>query len=160
MNPDARRETAARRETERTGVVGWRARRWWHRLERHAVAAHQKDLLAAVRLLASAAPEIIDLDARSTSPAQVVRLLLPGRSLTLAGVTPAARAGLTAASAAGMRLRLVEGGRYGRYWWIGISSRQDQIVVAGSRLLLLDTDGGKRLRPANGRPHLPEAVRP
>jgi hypothetical protein len=138
MNPDARDLT------ERAAIVGWRSRRWWRRLERRAAAAHEKELLAALRQLAGAVPEIYHLEACSTSPAELVRLLLPGRSLTLAGVRPAARAALASASAPGSRFRLVDSGRYGRYWWIAVSDGRHPIVVAGSHLLLLDTGGGSR----------------
>lgn len=121
---------------------GWCSRRRWRRLESRAVAAHQRDQLAALRRLAATAEVIIDLDTEQAPSLGVVRLLLPHWTLTLAGVAPATRTALTVRAEGTGELRLVQAGRYRPHWWITVSADASRVVVLGSRLRLTPASGG------------------
>jgi hypothetical protein len=130
--------------------LGIRARWTWRRVERRAVAQHQRWLAARLRgLTAGQAPVFSagesaagQLTARS---AGIVRLRLQGWQLLLAGVAAGPRADLERASRQG-RLRLDAAGRYGKLWWIEVVSdgaaAGEKLVLLGSRLQLTPAGGG------------------
>src|SRR5689334_219114 len=101
----------------------WGRRRLWQRLERRARAHFEQDLLATLRQVAEAAPHLrfVDVDEPGSGSAQIARIHLSRATVTLAGVHPRERVFLREAVAQGRGLRLVDGGRYGRHWWIRVS---------------------------------------
>jgi hypothetical protein len=133
------------------------SRRWWRRLERKALAAHERDLLGAVQQLAQDRVHCLVAAEQADNPADVLRLLLSRQSLSLAEVMPARRRALQAMQASGP-LRIAGGGRYGRLWWIALSNGLVQTVVAGSQVRLTGEAGGTAFTaggfgaPANARP--------
>ena len=126
--------TTMRRRPDPTAPRSWRARRWWRRLERRAVAVYEAELLADVRQLGRDAMPVIGIDANPASTAGVMRMRLPVGSLTLASVTPAA--GEALASLSSIPLALADAGRYGRHWWISLDDGHDLCVVTASHLRL------------------------
>jgi hypothetical protein len=130
--------------------LGIRARRFWRRAERRAVAEHERWLAAKLqRLIAargpvfwvteSAADQVADMTAG------IVRMRRPGWQLLIAGVASGPRADLEHAASQG-RLRLDAAGRYGKFWWIEVAtdsaSRGEKVVLLGSHLQLIPTGGG------------------
>ena len=130
--------------------LGIRARWFWRRAERRAVAEHERWLAAKLRRLTaarvpvfwvmeSAANQVADLTAG------IVRMRRPGWQLLLAGVASGPRADLERAARRG-RLRLDAAGRYGKFWWIEIATdspaRDEKVVLLGSHLQLIPAGGG------------------
>ena len=130
--------------------MGIRARWSWRRVERRAVADHERWLAAQLGGLAAARVPVFgaaDRDGQATArTAGIVRLRLPGWQLLLAGVASGPRADLEHAGRRG-RLRLGAAGRYGRLWWIEIVSdgaaAGEKVVLLGSRVRLTPAGGGQ-----------------
>jgi hypothetical protein len=138
------------RDLDPTANLGMRARRFWRRAERKAVAEHERWLAAKLRRLTaarvpvfwvmeSAANQVADMTAG------IVRMRRPGWQLLLAGVASGPRADLERAARRG-RLRLAAAGRYGKFWWIeiaaGSGARDEKVVLLGSHLQLIPAGGG------------------
>jgi hypothetical protein len=130
--------------------LGIRARWSWRRVERRAVAQHQRWLAARLRQLAAdQAPVFSAADSAAgqliVRRAGIVRLRLQGWQLLLAGVASGARGDLERAARQG-RLRLDATGRYGKLWWVEIVSdgaaAGEKLVLLGSRLQLTPAGGG------------------
>jgi hypothetical protein len=130
---------------------GIRARWSWRRVERRAVADHERWLAAKLRRLAAAQVPVFwgaespagQVTART---AGIVRLRLAGWQLLLAGVAAGPRADLERAGRQG-RLRLNAAGRYGKLWWIEIvadgAAAGEKVVLLGSQLRLTPAGGGR-----------------
>jgi hypothetical protein len=134
--------------------MGIRARWSWRRVERRAVADHERWLAAKLRGLAAARVPVFgtaeSAGGRATAPtaptAGIVRLRLQGWQLLLAGVAAGPSADLQRAGRRG-RLRLGAAGRYGRLWWIEIVSdgaaAGEKVVLLGSHVRLTPAGGGR-----------------
>jgi len=138
--------------------MGIRARRSWHRVERRAVADHERWLAAKLHRLAAARVPVFGATESAAGHATartagIVRLRLQGWQLLLAGVASGPRGDLERAGRRG-RLRLDAAGRYGRLWWIEIVSDG---AAAGEKVVLLGSH--VRLTPAGGGHH-PAAAPP
>ena len=76
--------------------------------------------------------------------AGIVRMRRPGWQLLMAGVASGPRADLEHAARRG-RLRLDAVGRYGKFWWIEVSTdsaaRGEKVVLLGSHLQLIPAGG-------------------
>ena len=71
-----------------------------------------------------------------TGRVAIVRLSLPGWQILIAGVASGPRIALSAARTP--RLRLVGGGRYGRFWWLSIDADASvRVVLLGSHFQLI-----------------------
>jgi hypothetical protein len=138
------------RDLDPTANLGIRARWFWRRAERRAVADHERWLAAKLRRLTaarvpvfwvmeSAANQVADMTAG------IVRMRRPGWQLLLAGVASGPRADLEHAARQG-RLRLDAAGRYGKLWWLEIvtdsAARGEKVVLLGSHLRLIPASGG------------------
>ena len=138
------------RDLDPTANLGIRARWFWRRAERRAVADHERWLAAKLRRLTaarvpvfwvmeSAANQVADMTAG------IVRMRRPGWQLLLAGVASGPRADLEQAARRG-RLRLAAAGRDGKFWWIeiaaGSGTRDEKVVLLGSHLQLIPAGGG------------------
>jgi hypothetical protein len=130
--------------------MGIRARWSWRRLERRAVADHERWLAAKLRRLAAAQVPVFwaaeSAAGQATArTAGIVRLRLQGWQLLLAGVASGPRADLERAGRRG-RLRFGGAGRYGRLWWIEIVSdgaaAGEKVVLLGSHVRLTPAGGG------------------
>jgi hypothetical protein len=131
--------------------LGIRARWTWRRLERRAIADHERWLAAKLRQLTAArtpvfwAPESATRQERESATG-IVRLRHRGWQLLLTGVAAGPRADLEHAGRRG-RLRLAAAGRYGRFWWIEIvtegATLGEKVVLLGSRLQLIPEGGGR-----------------
>jgi hypothetical protein len=140
-------ESGARHEDSVAGA-GIRTRGSWRRMERRAIADHERWLAAQLRRLAAAkvvvfwATESAQATART---AGIVRLGLRDWHLLLAGVASGPRAQLERASGQG-RLHLDAAGRYGKFWWIEVvcegAARAEKVVLLGSHLRLTPTGRG------------------
>jgi hypothetical protein len=131
--------------------LGIRARWSWRRVERRAIADHERWLVAKLRQLTAARMPVFwaqesPTDQERESAAGVVRLRHGGWQLLLAGVAAGPRADLEHAGCRG-RLRLAAAGRYGRFWWIEIvaegAALGEKVVLLGSRLQLIPEGGGR-----------------
>ncbi len=131
--PPARPALFTRRDPLRRG--GWR------RLERRARTHFERDVLESLLRLAGQSPLLSSVDVTVSPHVDVTRLRLSNGILTLAGVHPVERAFLARASTAG-QLTLIDGGRYGRYWWIRLSDGYRPRVVAGRHLRVSPRDCG------------------
>jgi hypothetical protein len=139
--------------------LGIRARWSWRRVERRAVADHERWLAAKLRRLTAAQVPVFWAAESAAGQAAawttgIIRLRLQGWQLVLAGVAAGPRADLERAGRQG-RLRLSAAGRYGKFWWIEIVSEGaaagEKVVLLGSRL---------RLTPAGGGPEPAAAPQP
>jgi hypothetical protein len=144
------------RDLDPTANLGIWARWSWRRAERRAVAEHERWLAAKLRRLTaarvpvfwvmeSAASQVADMTAG------IVRMRRPGWQLLLAGVASGPRMDLEHAVRQG-RLRLAAAGRYGKFWWIEITTdsatRSEKVVLLGSHLQLIPARGGHDGVPA------------
>jgi hypothetical protein len=129
---------------------GIRARWFWRRAERRAVAEHERWLVAKLRgLTAAGAPVFWVTESAANQAADmtdgIVRMRRPGWQLLLAGVASRPRADLERAARQG-RLRLAAAGRYGKFWWIEVvadsAARGEKVVLLGSHLRLIPASGG------------------
>jgi hypothetical protein len=126
---------------------GIRARWAWRRVERRAVAQHQRWLAARLRGLSAAQAPVFwaaeSAGQETARSAGIVRLRVQGWQLLLAGVASGARGDLERAGRQG-RLRLDAAGRYGKLWWIEVISdgASEKLVLLGSRLQLIPAGGG------------------
>jgi hypothetical protein len=136
--------------------LGIRARWFWRRAERRAVAEHERWLVAKLRgLTAAGAPVFWVTESAASQGANmtggIVRMRCPGWLLLLAGVASGPRADLERAARQG-RLRLAAAGRYGKLWWIEIvadgAARAEKVVLLGSHLQLIPASGGHGGGPA------------
>jgi hypothetical protein len=130
--------------------LGIRARWSWRRMERRALAEHERWLAAKLRRLTAARVPVFWVtesaaDQVADMTAGIVRMRRPGWQLLLAGVASGARADLEHAARRG-RLRLNAAGRYGKFWWIEIATdsaaRAEKVVLLGSHLQLIPASGG------------------
>jgi hypothetical protein len=110
------------------------------RLERHAVAAFERDLLAELREFAVVEAGCTAAVVR-TAGLGSIELSLTGQSLVLAGVTARACAEVGSLGDAGM-IRIVDAGRYDSRWWIALSDGMRQVVVLALRARLKPHEGG------------------
>ena len=138
------------RHLDPTANLGIRARWFWRRAERRAVAEHERWLAAKLRRLTAArVPVFWVMESAANQAADltagIVRMRRPGWQLLLAGVASGPRADLEHAARQG-RLRLDAAGRYGRFWWIEIATnsaaRDEKVVLLGSHLQLIPASGG------------------
>jgi hypothetical protein len=142
------------RRTHRDPAPPVAAARVWRRIERRAVAGHDRQLLAALRLAVAARVPVLAaraIPARPGGPTVLgtAELTLPGRLLHLTGVTPLAQ--LDATQIAGPA-RLAGAGRYGPYWWVQLASDDRPDVVVLARRVRLTGPGGHPYPPAPGDP--------
>ena len=130
--------------------LGIRARWSWRRMERRAVADHERWLAATLRRLTAARVPVFWVTESAASQvadmaAGIVRMRRPGWRLLLAGVASGPRADMERAARQG-RLRLHAAGRYGKFWWIEIATdgaaRDEKVVLLGSHLQLIPASGG------------------
>jgi hypothetical protein len=147
--------------------------RWsWRRVERRAVAQHERWLAAKLGRLAANGVPVFQAAGRPADPAGraatagIVDLRLPGWQLLLGGVAAGPYAELEHAGRRG-RLRLDAAGRYGKQWWIEIvrdgAPAGEKVVLLGSHLRLTRTRGGhdapRPPRPAGQLGLLPNGTR-
>jgi len=139
------------RDLDPTANLGMRARRSWRRVERRAVADHERWLAAKLRRLTAARVPVFWVTESAANQmadmaAGIVRMSRPGWQLLLAGVAAGPRADLERAARQG-RLRLAAAGRYGKFWWIEIATdsaaRVEKVVLLGSHLQLIPAGGGR-----------------
>jgi len=130
--------------------LGIRARWSWRRVERRAVAEHERWLAAKLQRLTAARVPVFWVTESAVNQvadmtAGIVRMRRPGWQLLIAGVAPGPRADLEHAARQG-RLRVDAAGRYGKFWWIEIATdsaaRGEKVVLLGSHLQLIPTGGG------------------
>jgi hypothetical protein len=130
--------------------LGIRARWSWRRMERRAVAKHERWLAAKLRRLTAARVPVFWVTESAPShvadmTAGIVRMRRPGWQLLIAGVASGPRADLKHAARQG-RLRLDAAGRYGKFWWIEVATdsaaRGEKVVLLGSHLQLIPAPGG------------------
>jgi hypothetical protein len=131
--------------------LGIKARWSWRRVERRAVAAHERWLAAKLRRLTAAKVPVTWVTESAANQvadraAGIVRMRRPGWQLLLAGVAAGPRADLEHAARQG-RLRLEAAGRYGKFWWIEIATDSaahvEKVVLLGSHLQLIPAGGGR-----------------
>jgi hypothetical protein len=125
--------------------------RWsWRRAERRAVAEHERWLAAKLRRLTAARVPVFWVTESAANQAAdmtagIVRMRRPGWRLLLAEVASGPRMDLEHAARQG-RLRLDAAGRYGKLWWIEITTdsatRGEKVVLLGSHLQLIPASGG------------------
>jgi hypothetical protein len=112
-------------------------RRAMARIERQAIAAYERELLADLRELAlvEAGCEVV-----STNPNGLgsIELQLAGRVLVLRGVAPSA----CRLAHGGSTVRIVAAGRYDSRWWITFSDGQVSWSVLALRAYLSPNQGG------------------
>jgi hypothetical protein len=131
--------------------LGIRARWYWRRAERRAVAEHERWLAAKLRWLTAARVPVFWVTESAANQAAdltagIVRMRRPGWQLLIAGVASGPRADLEHAARRG-RLRVDAAGRYGKFWWIEIATdsaaRGEKVVLLGSHLQLIPASGGQ-----------------
>jgi hypothetical protein len=125
--------------------------RQWRRLERRAVAAYERDLLAAVGELCAWHPAItgIEVDAAAWPTA---RIGLGHRRLVLGPLAPAGVALLWRARRDGGVLGLDAVGRYGPCWWLRLSTAAQPVTVLSGTLWLSSAGGGAPVTPVPDPP--------
>lgn len=127
--------------------------RFWRRLERRAVAAHDRQLLWALRH--AAADRVPVLAARGAAAGAgaptalgVLELALPAVRLQLVGVTLVGQRAVTGIAESAW---LSGAGRYGPFWWVALASgHSHDVVVLARQVRLIRADGD--LAPAAGDP--------
>ncbi|MCW2495214.1 hypothetical protein [Jatrophihabitans sp.] len=113
-------------------------RRTLARIERRAVAAHERDLLADLRELALIEAACVVAGSNPDGLGSI-ELQLTGRLLVLRGVAPSA---CRMPQRADHPLRLVAVGRYDTRWWITLSDGQVSWSVLALRVYLSPNQGG------------------
>lgn len=140
------RKTVTRKTVNRKTVnrktVGCLSTREWRRLERSAVAAHDRQSLLAVRSLVGAVA--VDVFAGTSLPG-IVRIRGMERLAVLAGSLTAEAVPVSPASSPQGESRLLAAGRYGPFWWLRLRVAGRDVTVLGTHLLVVRLgDGGGR----------------
>jgi hypothetical protein len=125
--------------------------RQWRRIERRAVAAYERDLLAAVDELCARHPVVTDIEV-DPAAGRTARIGLGTRRLMLGPLAPVGLALLSRARRDGGILGLDAVGRYGPYWWLRLSTAAKPVTVLSRTLRLSSNGGGAPVPPAPDRP--------
>lgn len=127
------------RGTHRTAAPPVATVRFWRRRERRAVAAHDRQLLGALRHAAAGRVPVLAaraVAARPDAPTAlgVVELALPGARLQLVAVTPVTQRAVTEIAGPAW---MAGAGRYGPFWWVGLASGHSHVVVLADQVRLI-----------------------
>lgn len=115
--------------------------RQWRRLERHAVAAYERDLLVALDELCAGHSVVTGVEVEpATGP--MARIGLGDRWLVLGPLAPVGLALLARARRDGGILGLDAVGRYGPYWWLRLSTTAKPVTLLSYTLRLCRNGGG------------------
>lgn len=131
--------------------------RWeWRQSGRRIVAEHVTAVITQLKELQGSG--VADV---TTTPGGAVMVVLPEWTVSIAGVAACAQAALL--KVAGHPCCLADAGRYGRLWWIAVSSRSPvdpgRAVILGSHLSLTSIEHGPFLSQGpslDGRGQMPE----
>lgn len=128
-----------------------RDRRSWRRTARTIQAQHEAAILAGLAGL-----HLQPVTGILTCPPCAVAITVTDWTITMAGVAPTACGNLCLLAAC--PCHLADSGRYGRFWWVAISSLSVEMatrtVLLGDRLTLVSTDGGRLAAKVPILPHL------
>jgi hypothetical protein len=113
----------------------------WRRIERRAIAAYERDQLAAIDELCARHSVVTSIEVERTA-GRTARIGLSDRRLVLGPLTSVGLALLLQARSAGGILRLDAVGRYGPYWWLRLSTAAQPITVLTRTLRLTPNGGG------------------
>ncbi len=127
------------REAHRTAAPPVATARFWRRRERRAAAAHDRQLLEALRHAAAGRVPVLAVRAAAARPDAptmlgVVELDLSGACLQLVAVTPAAQRAVTEIAGPAW---MAGAGRYGPFWWVALASRHSHVVVLAGQVRLI-----------------------
>jgi hypothetical protein len=110
----------------------------WRRLERRALAAHHREVVATLRRLGAEGTPVMGAEVVAGRSGAMLVLHLPGHRLALAGVAPRTLAGLRPAGGPGSpALVLSDAGRYGGAWWVTLEAGGGPVTVLGTHLRLV-----------------------
>jgi hypothetical protein len=115
--------------------------RQWRRLERRAVAAYERDLLAALDELCAGHPMVTGIEVEPLA-ATMAKIGLGDRRLALGPLAPSPGEQRQANRRDGGILRLNAVGRYGPNWWLRLSTAAQPITVLSGTLRLSSNGGG------------------
>jgi len=115
--------------------------RRWRRLERRAIAAYRRELVATLQRLGDEGTPVSRVEIVAGRAGTMLSLNLPQHRLALAGTTVGACAALCPPGGS-PALVLSDAGRYGRAWWLTLTNGGRTVTVLGSHVRLVpDTDG-------------------
>jgi hypothetical protein len=123
----------------------------WRRLERRAVAAYERDLLAALDELCARHPAVTGIEVDATAW-RTARIGLGDRRLVLGPLAPVGVALLSRARRDSATLGLDAVGRYGPLWWLRLSTPAQPVTVLSRTLRLSWNSGGDVSAPGPDRP--------
>jgi hypothetical protein len=147
------REISRGKGRRRTAVPPVATARFWRRLERSAVAAHDRQLLRALRHAAADRVPVLAARAAAAGPGAptalgVLELALPAVRLQLVGVALVGQRAVTGIAGSAW---LSDAGRYGPLWWVALASgHRHDVVVLARQVRLICAEGD--LAPAAGDP--------
>ncbi len=128
-------------------AIGPLARRRWRRLERRAIAAHQRELVSTLRRLGDEKTPVSRVEIVAGRTGTMLSLNLPHHRLALAGTAFGACAGLCPPHGLGSpAVVLSDAGRYGRAWWLTLSVGGGAVTVLGSHVRLIPDTYGHAVR--------------
>jgi hypothetical protein len=128
--------------------------RQWRRLERHAVAGYERDLLAAIDELCARHCVVSGIEVEAVA-GRTAKIGLGDRRLVLGPLAPVGLALLFRARRDGGILRLDAVGRYGPFWWLRLSTAAQPVTVLSRTLRLSSNGEGAPVTPV---PHRPAAI--
>jgi len=129
----------------------------WRRIERRAVAAHERDQLAAIDDLCARRTVVTGIEVEPVA-GRTAKIGLGERRLLLGPLAPVGLALLLQARSAGGILRLDGVGRYGKYWWLRLSTPAQPVTVLSRTLRLTSNGGAAPVAPLPGRSAVPRSA--
>jgi hypothetical protein len=131
--------------------------RQWRRLERRAVAAYERDLLAALDELCTLHQVVTGIEVDPVAGC-TGKIGLDDRRLALGPLAPVGLALLSWARRDSGILRLDAVGRYGPYWWLRLSTSAQPVTLLSRTLRLSSNGGGPPVAPGPDRPEVTAAL--
>lgn len=114
--------------------------RWWTRLERRAITAYEDDVLTVLQCMIRGAVPLTGVTT-TQSPIGLVRMYFPCSVLGLAGVAHQTSVSLSQV-AVERSFSFSAAGRYGRCWWLELSSADQSHLITATHVRLILTEGG------------------
>ena len=125
--------------------------RAWRRIERRALRGHDSDLQQHLTEIVTTASTVVDVDTTSTPGSVLVRLT--GHRLAIGPVRGWAAESVVQLTRSAAEVCVTRAGRYGRMWWVAMTSATgEEVVLLGGRLQITH-DRGRPVHIDLAQPH-------